>query len=141
MSHSLQNQLTISWFQIRGGMNVNALNNLVTWNIPYMVGLAMQLVCTAFYLVRIEPRLGLTAILGYASIKILLLHPLEKLDLQNDKVTKKLDIMIGQIFDDTINMMTSVKLFSKEEFHRKDYDMSQRRKLDILNHKECDSTM
>ena len=116
-------------------MNVNALNNLVTWNIPYMVGLAMQLVCTAFYLVRIEPRLGLTAILGYASIKILLLHPLEKLDLQNDKVTKKLDIMIGQIFDDTINMMTSVKLFSKEEFHRKDYDMSQRRKLDILNHK------
>ena len=67
-------------------MNVSALNNLVTWNIPYMVGKAMQLVCTTFYLVRIEPRLGLTAILGYASVKILLLQPLEKLNLQNDKV-------------------------------------------------------
>ena len=115
-------------------MNVNALNNMVTWNIPYMVGLAMQLVCTAFYLVRIEPRLGLVAIFGYAFVKLLLLHPLEKLDLQNDKVIKKLDIMIGQIFDDTINMMTSVKLFSKEEFHRQDYDMSQNRKLENLNY-------
>ena len=99
-----------------------------------MVGLAMQLVCTAFYLVRIEPRLGLVAIFGYAFVKLLLLHPLEKLDLQNDKVIKKLDIMIGQIFDDTINMMTSVKLFSKEEFHRQDYDMSQNRKLENLNY-------
>ena len=107
---------------------------MVTWNIPYMVGLAMQLVCTAFYLVRIEPRLGLIAIFGYAFVKLLLLHPLEKLDLQNDKVIKKLDIMIGQIFDDTINMMTSVKLFSKEEFHRQDYDMSQNRKLENLNY-------
>ena len=119
--------------QIRGGMNVYALNNFVTWNIPYMVGLALQLVCTAIYLLRIEPRLGAVAILGYATVKLLVQRPLEKRDLQNTKVIKKLDIMIGQIFDDTINMMTSVKLFSKEEFHRKDYDMSQRRKLDNLN--------
>ena len=87
-------------------MNVHALNNMVTWNIPYMVGLAMQLVLSAFYLVKIEPRLGLVAILGFASVKFLLLQPLEKRDLQNDKLVKKLDIMIGQIFDDTINMMT-----------------------------------
>ena len=120
-------------FQIRGGMNVYALNNFVTWNIPYMVGLALQLVCTAIYLLRIEPRLGAVAILGYATVKLLVQRPLEKRDIQNTKVIKKLDIMIGQIFDDTINMMTSVKLFSKEEFHRKDYDMSQRRKLDNLN--------
>ena len=119
--------------QIRGGMNVYALNNFVTWNIPYMVGLALQLVCTAIYLLRIEPRLGAVAILGYATVKLLVQRPLEKRDIQNTKVIKKLDIMIGQIFDDTINMMTSVKLFSKEEFHRKDYDMSQRRKLDNLN--------
>ena len=119
--------------QIRGGMNVYALNNFVTWNIPYMVGLALQLVCTAIYLLRIEPRLGAVAILGYATVKLLVQRPLEKRDMQNTKVIKKLDIMIGQIFDDTINMMTSVKLFSKEEFHRKDYDMSQRRKLDNLN--------
>ena len=119
--------------QIRGGMNVYALNNFVTWNIPYMVGLALQLVCTAIYLLRIELRLGAVAILGYATVKLLVQRPLEKRDMQNTKVIKKLDIMIGQIFDDTINMMTSVKLFSKEEFHRKDYDMSQRRKLDNLN--------
>ena len=119
--------------QIRGGMNVYALNNFVTWNIPYMVGLALQLVCTAIYLLRIELRLGAVAILGYATVKLLVQRPLEKRDIQNTKVIKKLDIMIGQIFDDTINMMTSVKLFSKEEFHRKDYDMSQRRKLDNLN--------
>ena len=112
---------------------MNALNNLVTWNIPYMVGLLIHLVFTAVYLVRIEPRLGLTAILGYVFVKLVLLRPIEKLDRQNRKVDKKLDIMIGQIFDDTINMMTSVKLFSKEEFHRKDYDMSQRRKLENLN--------
>ena len=114
-------------------MNINALNNMVTWNIPYMAGLAMQLVLSAFYLVRIEPSLGLVAILGYASVKLILLRPLEKRETQNNKVVKKLDILIGQIFDDTINMMTSVKLFSKEKFHRKDYDMSQRRKLDNLN--------
>ena len=112
---------------------MNALNNLVTWNIPYMVGLLIHLVFTAVYLVRIEPRLGLTAILGYVFVKLVLLSPIERLDRQNRKVDKKLDIMIGQIFDDTINMMTSVKLFSKEEFHRKDYDMSQRRKLENLN--------
>ena len=114
-------------------MNVYALNNFVTWNIPYMVGLALQLVCTAIYLLKIEPRLGAVAILGYATVKLLVQRPLEKRDMQNTKVIKKFDIMIGQIFDDTINMMTSVKLFSKEEFHRKDYDMSQRRKLDNLN--------
>lgn len=119
--------------QIRGGMNVNSLNNQITWNIPYLVGLTLQLVCTAAYLVRIQPVLGSTALLTYIAVKLILLRPVEKAQERSNKVTKKLDLLLQQILDDTLNMMTSIKLFSKETFHRKDYNASQQQKMDNLS--------
>ena len=38
---------------IRGSMNAHAINNLITWNIPYLVTLNLQFFMTAIYMLRI----------------------------------------------------------------------------------------
>ena len=38
---------------IRGSMNAHSINNLITWNIPYLVTLNLQFFMTAIYMLRI----------------------------------------------------------------------------------------
>ena len=44
---------------IRGSMNAHAINNLITWNIPYLVTLNLQFFMTAIYMLRIGKKLKL----------------------------------------------------------------------------------
>ena len=38
---------------IRGSMNAHSINNLITWNIPYLITLHLQFFMTAIYMLRI----------------------------------------------------------------------------------------
>ena len=38
---------------IRGSMNAHSINNLITWNIPYLITLNLQFFMTAIYMLRI----------------------------------------------------------------------------------------
>ena len=38
---------------IRGSMNAHSINNLITWNIPYLITLNLQFFMTGIYMLRI----------------------------------------------------------------------------------------
>ena len=67
---------------------VSALNNLITWNIPYLVGLSIQIMLTGIYLLRIDLYLGSFAILGYAFIQTFVLKPFNKMEKSVHKVNR-----------------------------------------------------
>ena len=48
-------------------------------------------------------------------------------------ISRKLNILNGQILDDVLQMITTVKLFSKEKFHSQDYEESQDRSMNNIN--------
>ena len=123
---------THSTSAIRGSMNVHSINNLITWNIPYLITLTLQLFMTGVYMLRVDYRLGGLAITGYMLIKFCLLRPCEKIERQIHQVDHKLNMMNGQIISETFDLIMSIKLFSKEKHHIDDYKLSNERALKNL---------
>ena len=117
---------------IRGSMNVHSINNLITWNIPYLITLTLQLFMTGVYMLRVDYRLGGLAIAGYMIIKFCLLKPCEKIERRIHQVEHKLGMMNSQIISETFDLIMSIKLFSKENHHIDDYNLSNERALKNL---------
>ena len=117
---------------IRGSMNVRSINNLITWNIPYLVTLTMQLFMTGIYMLRVDYRLGSFAIAGYFLIKFGLLKPCERIEHQVHKIEHKNNMMNDQIINETFDLIMSIKLFSKEQHHIEDFKMASHRILKNL---------
>ena len=120
---------THSTSAIKGSMNVDSINSLITWNIPYLVTLTLQLIMTAIYMLRVDYRLGSLALGGFMFIKFGLLRPCEKMERQIHQIGHKLQMMNNQIISETFDMMMSIKLFSKEQYHMDDYKISNDRAL------------
>jgi len=118
---------------IRGCMNVHAINNLISWNIPYLIGLTLQLFMTGAYMIKIDYRLGSMAIAAFLAMKYGLLNHFEKMEKSSHKIQRKLDMISSQTLDDALSMITSVKYFSKETYHLDDYSKSRDRHIDNLN--------
>lgn len=119
--------------EILGSMNVHSLNNLITWNIPYLCTLCVQLVMVAYFLASINLTLGMLSMVGMLIIKYGVLVPMEKLERTVHKVQRKLDTLNRQIVDEAFNMMSSVKMFSKEMHHIEEHEACQRRYMKNIN--------
>ena len=65
---------------------VSAINNLITWNIPYIVGLSLQMALTGLYMMRINFNLGCFAIFGFAFIHLFVLKPFIQVEKSVNKV-------------------------------------------------------
>ena len=65
---------------------VSAINNLITWNIPYILGLSLQMVLTGLYMLKIDISLGSLAILGFTFIQLFVLAPFKKVERSVHKV-------------------------------------------------------
>ena len=124
---------THSTSEIRGGMNVHALNNLITWNIPYLVTLGLNFVMTAVFMCHINLKLGCICVAGIFGIKFGLLEPLALVEKAFQRVERKLECLNNQIVDEAMDMTTSIKLFSKEQHHVNEFNAHQGRSITILD--------
>ena len=124
---------THSTSEIRGSMNVHTLNNLITWNVPYLVTLTFKMVMLAYFMLSINATLGGVSIAAYCVIKFGVLDPINAYEKVTHKVQRKLNIMNHQIMDEAFNMATSVKLFSKEAHHMHEHETSQLRYTANIN--------
>ena len=70
--------------------------------------------------------------MGFTLIKYGLLKPCEHIEHQIHKIENKLGTTNNQILSETFDMITSVKLFSTESHHLKDFQMSIERSLKNL---------
>jgi len=114
-------------------MNVHSLNNLITWNIPYLCTLVLQLAMTAAMMVRIHPVLGAWAIIGMLVIRYGVLRPMERLESKVHKVHRKLNMVNEHIVDEAFGMLSSVKMFAKEAFHAEEHEAGQQRYMAAIN--------
>ena len=70
--------------------------------------------------------------MGFTLIKYGLLKPCENIERQIHKIENKLGTTNNQILSETFDMITSVKLFSTESHHLKDFQMNSERSLKNL---------
>jgi len=119
--------------EIRGGMNVHAINNLISWNVPYLLARALKLVLCVYFMARINAEMALLSCSSLLIIKYGLLDPLEKRERRFNKVQRKVDIKAQQIVDEAFSMVTSIKLFSKEAQHGAEHRAAQLRYMRSIN--------
>jgi ABC-type multidrug transport system fused ATPase/permease subunit len=124
---------THSMSEIRAGMNVHSLNNLISWNIPYLCTRCLKLVLVVYFMASINATLTFTACLGMLLVKYGVLSPMEGYEKNVHRVQRKLDCMNNQIVDEAFEMITSIKMFSKEERHATEHAQSQQRYMRNIN--------
>uniref|UniRef100_A0A7S4DCY3 ABC transporter domain-containing protein n=1 Tax=Heterosigma akashiwo TaxID=2829 RepID=A0A7S4DCY3_HETAK len=119
--------------EIRGAMNADALNNLITWNIPYLVTLSLKLVMVFYFLFSINVRLAAITLVAMLMIKLGVLDTLGHYEQVFHKLMQKIRIDRDQIEAETFSTMATVKLFSKEWYHAERFSESTNRLMDTTN--------
>lgn len=120
---------------INGGMNVHALNDLISWNIPYIFTKSLNFVMTFYFMATINAGLATICIGAMLIIKFGLLDPIADYRKNTLKVQRKLDVMASQIKGDAFNQVNSIKMFSSENHHVDEYTDAQDRIIDSVNHR------
>lgn len=118
--------------EIKASMNVHAINNLISWNIPYLFSLTVKLAMVAYFMISIDCFLGVATTVSAVVVKYGVLDPLERYEKNIHRVSRKLEIHNEQVLDEALDMMQSVKLFSKESKHAADYARLQDRMMATL---------
>ena len=124
---------TWSMSEIRGSMNVNSINNMISWNVPYLLCRALKLVMVIWFMASISPALAAISCTSMLVIKYGLLDPLSKFERNTHRIQRKLDMKNRQIVDESFDMISSIKLFSKEEHHTADHEQAQQRYMRNIN--------
>jgi ABC-type multidrug transport system fused ATPase/permease subunit len=119
--------------EIKGGMNVHALNDLISWNVPYIITKSMKLCLVIYFMVSINTKLAVICLASMCLIKYGVLDLVGSYERTTHKIRRKLDRMSDQIKDDAFDMTASIKMFSTEHRHVAEYTDAQQRILDSLN--------
>mmetsp|Transcript_32437 Transcript_32437/g.40708 ORF Transcript_32437/g.40708 Transcript_32437/m.40708 type:complete len:837 (+) Transcript_32437:163-2673(+) len=119
--------------EIRSSMNAHSLNNLITWNIPYIVTLSLKLVMILYFLFSINMRLAAITLGFLVLIKVGILDPMSWYETNVHKIQRKLDTMNNQIVSEAFDMISPIKLFSKENHHISQHNDSQQRYMKNIN--------
>lgn len=103
-------------------MNVHSINNLVTWNIPYIIGRVLKLLMTVYFMYMISIKLTAMVCIIYAIFRFFLMSHLEKIEKNTHKMERKFNILCDQTIDEAFAHTFSIKLFSKEEKHIEEHE-------------------
>jgi len=118
--------------EIRSGMNVHTLSNMITWNIPYLINRVLKGVMTVYFMAQINLKLA-TVVLGFTLlIKFGLLDVVEKFEKNSVRIERKLRQRDEQVVGDATEMISTVKMFSTEAAHAAEHDATAERVLKNL---------
>ena len=123
---------THSIAHIRGSTNVDAISDLVFWQFPYLATFTFKFLLISYYLISIDIYLGGFCVLCILVMKYGLLDPLTRRVGDVYKSQRKLNLINVQIFDDVLNMITSIKMFSKERHHTDVHNICEQRVIKNL---------
>lgn len=112
---------THSVSEIDSGMQVNSLNDLISWNFPYVVAKAARLLFTVYYMSRIDPWMTAFALTALVSVRYFVVDRLYRYEKCHGRLRTKHDMRINRIHYETLDMLHNLKLFSSEHRHRDEY--------------------
>mmetsp|Transcript_111984 Transcript_111984/g.194429 ORF Transcript_111984/g.194429 Transcript_111984/m.194429 type:complete len:886 (-) Transcript_111984:1248-3905(-) len=124
---------THSTSEIRGGMNVHTLSNLVTWVVPYIFNNLLRMVLVVYFMVSINVGLAIICVSSMLAVKFGLLDQLGKREAGCHKLRRKLDRMTEQVEDDAMDLVSSIKLFSNESQHLAEHGEGQGRVMESIH--------
>ena len=121
--------------ETEGCMQVHALNNLLTWNIPYLITLTLKLFMNGFFLVTMDVWAGSACVIGMLAFRLCIMQPIEKQERTIHKRKRKHEVLENQIKGETLKHLfdeSTIKVFSKEKAHMEAYAEAVRRKLTTM---------
>ena len=102
--------------EIKSAMNPEAIIRLICVEVPVLVAEVLNLVFILSHIISINFHLTIIS-LGFIILGRLLRYPIEKEYTVVFKLDEKLRTMQRQAEDDSLNMISTVKFFSREELH------------------------
>ena len=116
---------TKSMTEIRSSMEVNSINNTITWNVPYLIARILKLIMAAYFMISISLELASVAIFCTVGIQYFILQPLSKRSSAYHRAEWKINIHLDQIKDEALDMASTIKMFSNEHAHTSNYAIGQ----------------
>ena len=110
---------------IRSAMCCEAVNNLVSWNVPYLITRVAKLLFSVAFMFAIDYRLGAIAVGSMLALKYGVLEPMAALEVNVGRVQRSLTVKNDLVMDEAIDMISTIKLFSREELHAEKYGKGQ----------------
>ena len=118
---------------IKSSMDSKGLNDLITWNIPYILSLSLKMIMTLYFMFGINFKLASLTTTIFFVIKVALLDPMNRYEDTIHKVQSKLATASDQILSEALNMVTVAKLFNKTSSHIAEYVESEKRYMGNIN--------
>ena len=118
---------------IKNSMDSQGLNDLITWNIPYILSLSLKMAMTFYFMFGISFKLASVTLAIFFFIKLVVLDPIHRQEDIIHKVQSKLSTASDQILSEALNMVTVAKLFNKTNTHIAEYFESEKRYMDNIN--------
>ena len=103
-------------------MNVDSLHFLMFDIIPTILTSSIRYLVVCYYLISMNFNLGITSILFTSSFNYFVVSYFIKADIETWKKRQQVDRVHYQISSDVLQMINTVKTFSKEKFHQNEYD-------------------
>jgi hypothetical protein len=97
---------THSMTEIRGGMAVESISNLISWNFPYLLTRCFKLFFAIYFMCTISLPMAALAILSLLLIKYALLGPLGEREKKVGRIQRKHLIKNDQIQDEALDMVS-----------------------------------
>jgi subfamily B ATP-binding cassette protein MsbA len=119
--------------QIRSGMDVDKLTDFVTWNLPYLVMFACRLLLCVYFLCSINLYLGSICVLSMILIKCGILDWVAKKHRTVIRIERKCDRRAREIEDETLDMITPIKVFGSDSLHQNDLGQAMNMQLSVLD--------
>ena len=132
---------------IQSAMDPVVIIDIIAWKVPYLLGNIFKFIVFVFYMVRINVALTVLSILFMALFRIILrpidllryylsfdivhLSLIQKFEILN-KMVEKLNTMMGQTQSESLNMISSVKLFSREDLHLEEQSLALNKMKDTM---------
>ena len=110
---------------VRAGMQVHAVNNMISWNVPYLLTYVLKLVMIVGVLARIHLPCTVLALFFFAVARFGVLTRVHDAERTHERVQRKLKMRIDHIREDALGMISTVKMFGREERHRCEYAEAQ----------------
>eukprot|EP00092_Neocalanus_flemingeri_P021059 GFUD01022817.1.p1 GENE.GFUD01022817.1~~GFUD01022817.1.p1 ORF type:complete len:634 (-),score=129.21 GFUD01022817.1:347-1978(-) len=116
---------------IQSAMNPVVIIDIIAWKVPYVLGSIFKFIVFFFYMIRINVGLTVLSILFMVLFRIILMPIDKKFEVLN-KMVEKLNTMMGQTQSESLNMISSVKLFSREDLHLEEQSLALHQMKDIM---------
>ena len=101
---------------IKSAMDPTVILDVIAWEVPYLISDIFKLIIILCYLVQMNLQLSIILIISMIALK-LIEYPIYDRYCLLFKIEERIFTMMRQTQDESLNMISTVKFFSREDLH------------------------